>query len=71
MQELSELVDDVSAQREERMANGRKTKQVQGQAAGEVRDAAMTGMTKRSTLTNLASLPNATVREKQGQRIEK
>lgn len=71
MQDLSELIDDAAAQREERAANGRKTKQTQGTVAGEVREAAMTGMVNSNTLTNLASLPNATVREKQGQRTNK
>ncbi|KIJ48870.1 hypothetical protein M422DRAFT_247235 [Sphaerobolus stellatus SS14] len=71
MTELVALVDGHEASKAEFLSTTKKQQDLQQKAALEMRDAAMKGCVPRTKLTDVTQLPEATVREKQGQRKRK
>ncbi|KAF5309299.1 hypothetical protein D9611_015004 [Ephemerocybe angulata] len=71
MTELMQLWDDHAAAKQEKTAKEKNKVSQETKASLELRDAAMKGRVPRQTLTDIAELPGASVREKQGQRAEK
>ncbi|KAJ6562278.1 hypothetical protein B0H19DRAFT_1259868 [Mycena capillaripes] len=69
--QVVELVNTRDLQKDERSAASRKKADVETKAALELRDAAMRGLVWCETLTDVAQLEGASVRERQGQRNHK
>jgi hypothetical protein len=69
--QVVELVHAHELEKDERSAAAQKKEDVTGKAASELRDAVMRSLVCRETLTDVAQLEGASVREKQGQRKHK
>ncbi|KIJ37542.1 hypothetical protein M422DRAFT_259898 [Sphaerobolus stellatus SS14] len=71
MTDLVALVNGHEASKEEFLDTMKKQQALQQKAALQMHDAVMKGRVPRNTLTDVAQLDGATVREKQGQRKQK
>jgi hypothetical protein len=70
MTEIVMLIDDQKTEKTNSTKEKKKA-DVESQAASELCTASTAGIVNRQTLTDVGQLPDATVREKQGQRPPK